>query len=404
MVRRPPFCQPGLFMSTAAFSIMPSPRIVFGENSVDELPRSAASLIGTRGAVLLVADPGIPALADRVARALEAAGARVARYDDIRSDPMARQVDGAAEAARRHKASCVVGIGGGSALDTAKFAAAIAPAPQPAEHYALAANPLPDAPLAKICIPTTAGTGSEATRVSVFSTREGVKVWAWGEALRPDLAVLDPTLTVGLPPHLTAATGVDALVHAIEACTIRRANLLNDGFCYHAIRLIVRNLRRAIDKPDDLNARGGVQIAATAAGIGIDNSGTGIAHAIGHALGTVGRVHHGRAVGLALRAAIGWNAEVAPARFAAVAGAMGVPTSQRRTTEVAAELAGQYDRFLREVGLDISLRKDGLGPDDVERLVETTQAPENKPMREANCRASTVADLRRICTEILTAA
>jgi alcohol dehydrogenase class IV len=390
-------------MSAASFSITPSPKIVFGENSVDELGRHAAPYIGPAGAVLLVSDPGVPDLADRAVRALETAGARVARFADIRSDPMARQVDGAAEAARRHGATCVIGLGGGSALDTAKFAAAIAPAQDPAEHYALAAHPLPETPLAKICIPTTAGTGSEATRVSVFSTREGIKVWAWGDALRPELALLDPTLTVGLPPHLTAATGVDALVHAIEACTIKRANLLNDGICHHAIRLVVRNLKRAVQQPDDLKARGGVQIAATAAGIGIDNAGTGIAHAIGHALGTVARVHHGRAVGLALRAAIGWNAEEKPARHAAIAGAMGVPTAQRRTTEVAAELAGQYDRFVRDVGLEISLKKDGLGLADLDRLVDTTAAPENKPMRDANCRDSTTDDLRRICTEILTA-
>jgi alcohol dehydrogenase class IV len=391
-------------MTIAAFSFAPSPRIAFGENSVDDIARHAGGLIKSKAAILLVSDPGIPALADRAAKALEKAGASVARYDDIRSDPMARQVDGAAEAARRHGATCIVGIGGGSALDTAKFAAAMAPASETAEHYALAANPLPANPLTKICIPTTAGTGSEATRVSVFSTREGVKVWAWGDALRPDLALLDPTLTIGLPPALTAATGVDALVHAIEACTIRRANPLNDGICHQAIRLISRNLKRAIEEPTDLTARGNVQIAATAAGIGIDNSGTGIAHAIGHALGTVGRVHHGRAVGLALRAALAWNAEGAPARHAGVAGALGIPTSGRRTTDVAAELAGSYDRFVRDVGLEISLKNDGLGAVDIDRLVETTQAPENKPMRDANCRASTVEDLRRICTEILTAA
>ena len=390
-------------MTIANFSITPSPRIVYGENAVDQIARHAGALTSDGSAVLLVSDPGVPAVADRVAQALEAGGARVARFSDIRSDPMARQVDGAADAARQHGATCVVGVGGGSALDTAKFAAAIASAEEPAEHYALAVNPLPANPLPKICIPTTSGTGSEATRVSVFTTREGVKVWAWGDALRPEIALLDPTVTVGLPPHLTAATGVDALVHAIEACTIRRANPLNDGICHHAIRLVVRNLKRAVEQPDDLVARGSVQIAATAAGIGIDNAGTGIAHAIGHALGTIARVHHGRAVGLALRAAIGWNAEEAPAKHAAVAGAMGIPTAQRRTTEVAADLQGHYDSFLREVGLEISLRGDGLGLADLDRLVDTTEAPENKPMREANCRASTTDDLRRICTDILTA-
>jgi len=391
-------------MSLNAFTMTPGPYIVFGENAVDKIGKRVRGLVTKDAPVLVVADPGIPEAAARVVAALERSGAKVATFDDIRSDPMSRQVDGAAEAARRHGATCVVGVGGGSALDTAKFAAAIATAEQPAEHYALSENPLPDAGLGKICIPTTAGTGSEATRVSVFSTREGVKVWAWGEALAPDIALLDPTLTVGLPPHLTAATGADALVHAIEACTIKRANLMNDGICYHAIRLIVRNLKRAVEEPTDLRARGSMQIAATCAGIGIDNAGTGIGHAIGHALGTVGRVHHGRAVALSLRAAVGWNAEDAPARHAAVAASMGAAVAQRRTTEVAAELSDLYDRFLRDIGLEISLKQDGLGPADLDRLVETTMAPENKPMRDANCRDSTEDDLRRICGDILAAA
>jgi alcohol dehydrogenase class IV len=391
-------------MDTEPFSISPAPRIVFGENRVDKLGRLVAELAGPNPALLIVADPGIPDIADRIAKGLADSGARIAIYNDIRSDPMSRQVDAAADAARRHGATCVIGVGGGSALDAAKFAAAIAPAGEPAEHYSLGANPLPDRPLLKICVPTTAGTGSETTRVSVFSTREGVKLWAWGDALRADLAVLDPTLTVGLPQGLTAATGVDALVHAIEACTIRRANTFNDGICYHAIRLVMRNLKKAVEQPGNLKARGGMQIAAALAGIGIDNAGTGIGHAIGHALGTVARVHHGRAVGLSLRAALAWNAEAAPARHAAVAAAMGVSTAGRRISVVAGDLADTYDRFVREVGLLVSLKQDGLGPDNVDRLVETTLAPENKPMRDANCREPTREDLRRICHEILTAA
>lgn len=391
-------------MDNPPFSISPAPRIVFGENKADDFGGLVAELAGPDAALLIVADPGIPDIAQRIVKGLKGSGAQVALYDDIRSDPMSRQVDGAAEAARRHGATCVIGVGGGSALDTAKFAAAIAPGQNPAEHYALAANPLPKRPLIKICIPTTAGTGSETTRVSVFSTREGIKVWAWGDTLRADLALLDPTLTVGLPPGLTAATGVDALVHAIEACTIKRANPLNDAVCYHAIRLVVRYLKQAVEQPGDLKARAALQIAAAAAGIGIDNSGTGIGHAIGHALGTVARVHHGRAVGLALRCALAWNAEEAPARHAAVSAAMGISTAGRRTSAVAAELGEAYDRFVRDVGLEISLKQDGLAAQDLDRLVETTLAPENKPMRDANCRTPTPADLRRICHDILTAA
>jgi len=315
-----------------------------------------------------------------------------------------RQIDAAAEAARKHGAKLVIGLGGGSALDVAKMAAAIAPSSQPAEHYALAVNPLPASSLRKICIPTTSGTGSETTKVSVFTNAKGEKVWAWGSNLSADLALLDPRLTVGLPAHLTAATGIDALVHAIEACTIRRANPMNDAVCLQAIRMIVEHLPRAVSTPDDLDARGYVQIAASAAGIAIDNSGTGIAHALGHALGALGHVHHGRAVGLALRAALAWNAEAAPARHAGVATALGVPSEGRKQADVLAELAPRFDSFVRSTGLAVSLAKDGLGKKDCERLAALMMAPENRAMRDSNCRPITAADALMLSQAVLSAA
>jgi alcohol dehydrogenase class IV len=313
-------------------------------------------------------------------------------------------VDAAAALARRHKAQLVIGLGGGSALDISKLAAAAAAAEAPVSRYELCVNPLPADGLVRVCIPTTAGTGSEATRTSVFANDAGAKVWAWGVELRPHLSVLDPTLSAGLPAKLTAATGIDALVHAIEAVTIRRANPLNDATGLQAIRLIARNLERAIQGPQDLDARGAMLIASCLAGMAIDGSGTGIAHAIGHALGTVGHVHHGRAVGLSLRVALAWNAEAAPERHAAVAEAMGIDRAGRSDRELAAALAPAYDAFLRKVGLPIALSSDGLGEKDTQRLAEVTMSIENEPMRKANCRDVTPADAERFSREVLTAA
>ncbi len=396
----------GTAMTIASFAIPPTTRIAFGVDRVGKLGDDVAAMAGAGAKVLLVADPGVMAagLGERVVAVLKSATCRIGVFTDIRSDPLDSQVDAAAEQARREAADCVVGLGGGSTLDVAKLAAAIATAKQPADHYQLARNPLPERGLRRICIPTTAGTGSETTRTSVYANAAGEKVWAWGDALRADLALLDPRMTAGLPPHLTAATGVDALVHAIEAATVGRANPLNDAICLQAIRLIARSLKRAVEAPDDLDARGEVQIAAAAAGIGIDNSGTGVAHAMGHALGTIGHVHHGRAVGLCLRAALAWNAEASPARHAAVAVALGVPGDGRSVEEVAADLAPAYDRFIRSVGLPVSLAKDGLGPADSRRLALQTMAPENKAMRDSNIREIREADAERIASEVLSAA
>lgn len=393
-------------MTIDPFSFGPTTRVAFGAGRVARLGKDLAGLIDAGAPVLLVADPGVAkaGLASKVEAAIAGAGYKVGVFTDVRSDPLAAQVDGAAEAARRAGAAAVVALGGGSTLDTAKFAAAIAGDDKPADHYALAQNPLPKQRLAKICLPTTAGTGSETTRVSVFTNARDEKVWAWGDQLKADLALLDPTLTVGLPPLLTAATGVDALVHAIEAATIRRANVMNDAICLQAIRLVVRHLKRAVEAPDDLEARGGMQIAAALAGIAIDNSGTGIAHAMGHALGAIGHVHHGRAVGLCLRAALDWNAEAAPERHALVAAAMGVPAEGRGAADVARDLPAAYDAFLRDVGLPIALGPDGLSPADAARLAEVTMAPENKAMRDANIREINPDDARRIAGKVLAAA
>lgn len=391
-------------MTSSSFYFGPIATVAFGLDRVEKLAGDVNGLVGEGAPVLLISDPGIAALGDRAEGILKAGGHRIARFQDIRSDPLSRQIDAAAEAARKHGAKLVIGLGGGSALDVAKMAAAIAPSSQPAEHYALAVNPLPASSLRKICIPTTSGTGSETTKVSVFTNAQGEKVWAWGSNLSADLALLDPRLTVGLPAHLTAATGIDALVHAIEACTIRRANPMNDAVCLQAIRMIVEHLPRAVSTPDDLDARGYVQIAASAAGIAIDNSGTGIAHALGHALGALGHVHHGRAVGLALRAALAWNAEAAPARHAGVATALGVPSEGRKQADVLAELAPRFDSFVRSTGLAVSLAKDGLGKKDCERLAALMMAPENRAMRDSNCRPITAADALMLSQAVLSAA
>jgi alcohol dehydrogenase class IV len=391
-------------MTIPNFGFGPTTPVAFGLDRVEKLAADVTRLAGPEASVLLVSDPGIAAIGDRVEGLLTAGGHKVIRFQDVRSDPLSRQIDAAAELARRHAARLVVCLGGGSALDVGKMAAAIAPGAEPADHYALAVNPLPAKPLKKICIATTSGTGSETTRVSVYTNDKGEKVWGWGDGLAADLALLDPRLTIGLPAHLTAATGIDALVHAIEAVTIRRANPMNDSVGLQAIRLIAANLPRAVSVPDDVTARGHVQIAAAAAGIAIDNAGTGVAHALGHALGAVGHVHHGRAVGLSLRVALAWNAEASPARHVAVAAALGVPVEGRSEAAIIADLGAAFDRFVRSTGLAISLAKDGLGKADTKRLAEMMMAPENKPMRESNCRAITADDALSLSEAVLTAA
>ncbi|WP_181702780.1 iron-containing alcohol dehydrogenase [Chthonobacter albigriseus] len=367
------------------------------DGALDRIGALAARHAPAGAAVLLVADPGLKAsgITDRAVASLAAAGFAPLVFDAFKSDPTTSSTDAAADIARAEKAALVVALGGGSALDLGKAVACIAPGSRPASDYALCANPLPVRPLPKICIPTTSGTGSETTRVSVLTLPDGSKTWLWGDEMKAEEVVLDPTVTVGLPAHLTAATGIDAFVHAMEASTNVNATAANDVYAHAAIGLVARHLLTAVQSPGDLKARAGLQLAAALAGVAIDNAGTAIGHNIGHALASLRPIHHGRAVGVAVLATLAWNAEQDPdGRFTAVASAMGEQGG-------AAALAGAYERLLRASGVKVSLRGEGFDDLTAEALAAKMAAPENAPMRRSNARPVTDDDLLVFARRVL---
>lgn len=380
--------------------------VAFGAGRLNDLGRLTQERLGSAQRLLLVADPFavVSGLAERVTSGLSEAGHAVTVFSELASDPREGQIDACAQAARDHGSTAVVALGGGSAMDVGKLAAAIVGVEEGSAAYALAVKPFPGNGLPVIAIPTTSGTGAEMTAVSVFSLADGTKVWSFGSELFPIVALLDPEITVSLPSSLTAATGVDALVHAIESMTNCKAHPLNDPAAMRAIGLVRRWLPRAVADGSDLEARGQVQIAACLAGAAIAVNGCAVAHGLGHALGTVGHVHHGRAVGLSLRVALAGNVVLTPARHALVAEAFGIERRGRDDAALAAALPEAYDAFLREVGLEISLAGDGLGPADEARLAAACDTPENRPMFEVTCRDFSRADVEGLCRDLLTAA
>jgi alcohol dehydrogenase class IV len=373
------------------------PRIVQGAGALGTIGTVVAEEAPPGTAVLLVADPGLRStgMIETARAALLQARLGVLLFDDVKSDPTMAQVDAAADVARRGKATAVVSIGGGSALDVGKTVAALCGGQASASHYGLCANPFPKSAVVNVCVPTTSGTGSETTRTAVLTDATNAKIWLWGEEIKADVVVLDPVLTTGLPVHLTAATGVDALVHAIEAATNANANPANNLYCHEAIRLVAKHLRRAVEVPGDIEARAGVQWAATLAGIAIDNSGTAIAHNIGHALASLRPIHHGRVVGLALRATLPWNIEEDDPCYGAVAAAMGEPAKASR-------LPGAVDRLIRDVGIKVSLSGEGHDGITAEQLAAQMARPENSAMRRSNRRPVLDSDLLRFAHLMLT--
>ncbi|MBN34314.1 MAG: hypothetical protein CMM46_05960 [Rhodospirillaceae bacterium] len=379
--------------------------LAFGEGRLAKLGRDVTKLAGESARVVLVADPFLieSGLAADAERPLTEAGHAVTVFSDIRSDPLASSIDAIVIACRNSDAGCVVAMGGGSTMDAAKLAAALAVEGDATEAYALGSQPIPRKGLPKIAIPTTSGTGSEVTRTSVFSTDDR-KLWAYGNELRFNLALLDPTVTAGMPPHLTAATGIDAAVHAIESATCKRRNPVSSSMALGAVRTLRRWLRIAISEPGNIEARGHVQIAACVAGIAFDVTGVAVAHGMGHAIGELAGVHHGRAVGLALNATMIDSAGAAPEAYAAVADSLGTDVAGLGDAEAAHKAGPAFDAWLREVDLRLSLDDHGLSTADAGRIASLCLKPENKVMVDGDSFAFTHDSLKQAAERMLAAA
>jgi alcohol dehydrogenase class IV len=379
-----------------------SPSIKFGRCLASKIGEELIS-VGAAKRVLIISDSGVIAagLADGVTASLKKNGFDVDLFNDLRGEASIAPIDAAAEIIRTARHAAVIGLGGGSALDVAKLAAVVSAGDHGAEYYALMNHPLPQRTVKLIMLPTTAGTGSEVTRTAVFTNSDNRKVWAWGNELAADLVMLDPELTLTLPEYLTVATGLDAMVHAIEACTVKSSHPLVQALGLHATRLGVQNLKNSINRPADLDARAKLLMASTLAGMAIDAAGTGIAHAIGHALGTVAGVHHGRAAALALDVVFLKNAEAAPDIHSEIALALGVQADNVPVEKHAKMGAQSFRNFIRGTGIEISLKPDGLTGNDLNRLVDAIYSNENSPMRENNCYAASAADIRDFARQLL---
>ncbi len=394
-------------MTFSAFQFHNPVKIVYGIDCINQLPEEVSALCPDEKSIVIVTDPGIAAvgLADKVKQILENAGYKVNLFSDVESDPSFDTVDKAVEVIKVSKSNCVIGLGGGSAIDTAKLASVAFSDNLKAETYALTYDfqipPLPKS-VKTIAIPTTAGTGAEVTAVGVYSTSDKDKCWTSGYRLTPETALLDPALTLGLPASLTAATGLDALVHAIEATAGKLGNNpMVQAFGMQAIQLICRSLENAVKNPENLEARGDMMLGATLAGMAIDAGDTAMAHGMGHALGTIGGIHHGRAVALCLDAFYSWNVEACPDVHSKIAQAMGIDISGKTSLEAGMAGAEEFSRLLSQVGLPLSLKPDGLDAKDLDRFVESIYSPGNLPLIDFNYREPEKEDIVKFARAVL---
>lgn len=374
------------------FSLSAIPDIKFGADAIDALPAHAKSLCDIRKAAIVMdgflAGNGLGA---RVTSALNAAGIDVTVYSGFAGEPKLQYIRDASQVAAG--ADLVIGIGGGSALDIAKIVACTAASGEDAMHYALAANPLPKTPLKKIAIPTTAGTGSETSATNIFAGPEGKKLWIWGAESKADLVILDPALTVSLPPNLTAWCGMDAFIHAFEASTNRNAHAAGKMFGHEAMRLIAGNLAEAVANPSNLDARGKVLLGSCYGGVAIDNCGTAIAHNISHAMAGLAPIHHGLATALGFEVSMPWLAEADTADLNETASVLGLKN--------ASEIPAFVSRLMDTCGIKRTIPS-AFDKFTAADLANEMRAPENQPMRRSTIRDASDADLENFAEAIMT--
>jgi len=311
--------------------------------------------------ILFVTDPGMVAtgLVGQVVDNLRAAGLRVTVFDQVQADPPEAVILQAADVAR--VVSGVVGFGGGSSLDVAKLVALLAASRQPlAEAYGIGNAKGPRLPL--VLVPTTAGTGSEVTPISIVTTGASEKMGVVSPIILPDVAVLDPELTLGLPAHVTAATGIDAMVHAIEAYASanRNNNPVSRALAVEALRLMGRVLQRAVDTPGDIEARSDMLLGSMLAGQAFANSPVAAVHALAYPIGGHYKVPHGLSNALVLPHVLRFNAEVAPQAYADLLPHVFPEVSAEGVDDAAMKFVEGMAALSRACGLQQNLRDMGV--------------------------------------------
>jgi alcohol dehydrogenase len=367
------------------FSFTGAKKIIFGNGSILTL----ASHIKEHHAQnpLIVIDKNLAKtdLLEKVANVLIPAGIKFTVYDKVEAEPPIELADEGAKIAVKNKCDIIIGIGGGSAMDVAKAIAVIATNKGAAADY-LGLNKVPKQGLPKIMIPTTAGTGSEVTFTAVFMRKNLKKKEGMNSPyLYPELALLDPELTLSLPPVPTAHTGLDALCHAIESYTSVNSSPVSEMFSLEAIALIAENLRTCVHDGKNIVARERMLLGSLYAGIGLANAGVTAVHSLSYPLGGKYGVGHGLANTMLLPAVMAFNLPAALEKFTDIAEAMGENVEGMPVREAAYLALEAVETLIEDCGVHESIAQFGVKEKDFPALADvavTVARPlENNPRK-----------------------
>ncbi len=376
------------------YQIMLPRKVRFGVGALDTIGDEANKLAAKHA--LIVTDPGVykAGLADSVKERLSKAKLSVDVFPEAEPEPTFPRLNAAAEQFGKESYDLLVGIGGGSSMDTAKgLSILLAHGGKGQDYGGVDKVPGPGIPI--FTLPTTAGTGSEVTNIAIFGDPEkGRKLGIVSPYLLAQLALVDPTLTYGCPPKVTAASGIDALIHAIECYTGTKANTFSDALALEAMRLIAGSLRTAVKNGSDKEARNRMSEGALMAGIAFGNSGVAAVHALAYPLGSRFHVPHGVANGVLLPYVTECNLSANLPRYAIVAQMLGVKTQGLSLQKAAEKGLEAIKALAADIGIPLHLRDLGVPKEALEEMaiatMDVTRLLANNPKK------LTLDDVRRI--------
>ena len=346
------------------------PRIVMGPGALNQLGDEVQALKAKK--VLIVTDQGLidAGLAQQAQAVLEKAGIQYAVFGDVEADPRYEIVADCVAMIRSENVDLVIGFGGGSPIDIAKVSAVMATNAGPiAEYFGIDLVPEPGLPT--IIVPTTAGTGSEVTPIAILSDHtEKLKKGIVSPHLFPSIALLDPELTLGLPPGVTAATGMDALIHAIESYTSKNATSISDMLARQAMLLIAENIRTVYVDGSNLEARGEMLEGSLLAGMAFSTAGVTAVHAFAYPIGAEFHIPHGVANSIMLTPVMEFNKYASQERFAQIADYLGVDTAGLSTKEAADASVEAMRTLAADLNIPDHLSEFGIKDEDISQLAE----------------------------------
>ena len=344
-------------------------KIIFGNGTVSQVGAEAEKM--GAGKALIVTDAGVikSGLTAGVEESLKTLKIDYGVFDRVEAEPPAHIVDECAREVCENHYDIIIGVGGGSSLDVAKGASIVATNGGRVLDY-VGRDMVPRAGIPKILIPTTAGTGSEVTWVFVVTDEEdNDKKVIFSYYNLADVAIVDPLLTLSMPPKLTADTGADALTHAVETYVSRTSTPFGDVLALEAIRLIGENLPVAYAKAENVEARYNMSLGATVAGLAFGSGGVGAVHALAYVLDTEYHMSHGRTNAIMLPYVVDYNKTGNPAKYARIAQAMGEITDGLSDFQAAERLVIRLHRLLADIGIPDKLGACGISADDLPKLV-----------------------------------